>query len=139
MAIAITAIHKRRIITQIEQNLIGLQANMLDNAQTHRSQALVQNPALATLQGFVQSSAQSYLTRLQWVIDLRANPVKKQRLLDMLASVGWAEQEIIDLVQGLRQAAVALRDAPKTTYAEIIAACDAVIAAVDMPPSLWPE
>lgn len=139
MTIAINSIGKRRIINQIEQNLTGLQRDMNNNARTHKAMALAQSPALSVLQSFIADCVASYQTRLQWVIDLRNNPVRRQRLLDMLASAGWAEQEVIDYVTALRNAAIALRDAPRSTFAEIITACDAMLAAVDLPESLWPE
>lgn len=139
MAIAITAIHKRRLITQIEQNLTGLQRDMVNNAQTHRTAAQAQSIVLATLAAQVQDCSLRYLERLQWIIDLRNNPTRRQRLVDMLASAGWTEQEIIDFVTALRNAAIALRDALKNNYNQIINACDALLAAVDKPESLWPE
>ena len=139
MAIALTAIHKRRLITQIEHNLTGLQKDMHNNAITHRAMAVAQNPAVATLRAFVIDSANSYLTRLQWIIDLRNNVTRRQRLLDMLATAGWTEQEIVGFVTALRGEAVALRDASKNNYAQIIAACDSLLAVVDLPESLWPE
>ena len=139
MAIALTAIHKRRLISQIEHNLTGLQRDIHNNAVAHKSMALAQVPPLAKLQEFVTDSVQAYLTRLQWIIDLRNNPTRRQRLLDVLVAAGWSEQEIADYVTALRNAVVALRDAPRSTYAEIITVCDVVIAAVDKPESLWPE
>lgn len=137
--IPINAIHKRRIVSQIEQNLTGLQRDMNSNARSHKAMAQARSPSIATLGAFISDCSAQYLTRLQWIIDLRNDPVRRQRLLDMLASVGWTEQEITDYVQGLRQAAVAYRDALKTTYAQMEAAADAMILAVDMPESLWPE
>lgn len=139
MAIPMTAIQKRRLVTQIEQNLTGLQRDMYNNAQTHAAMAAAQSPSVAILQSYVHDSAQAYLTRLQWIIDLRNDPVRRQRLVDMLATVGWTEQEIVDYVTALRNAALALQAASKTTYADITAACAAVLAAVDKPESLWPE
>ncbi len=139
MAITLTAIHKRRLITQIEHNLTGLQRDMNQNARTHRTMARAEDPELAKLQAYVSDSATAYLTRLQWIIDLRNNPVRRQKLLDMLASAMWTEQEIVDFVVELRAVAIALRDAPKTSYAEIVGACNVMLATVDMPESLWPE
>lgn len=139
MAITITAVHKRRLISQIEQNLTGLQRDMVNNAKTHKAMCVAQSPEVATVGTYATSSGTAYLVRLQWVIDLRNDSVRRQRLVDMLASVGWTEQEIVEYVTALRAAAIALRDASKATYAEITAACDAVLAAVDMPESLWPE
>lgn len=139
MAITINSIGKRRLVTQIESNLTGLQKDMHNNALTHKAMAQAQSPALAVLQSFVADCAQKYLDRLQWIIDLRNNPTRRQRLVDVLAAAGWAEQEVIDYVTELRNAAIALRDAPRTTYAEIVTACDAMTTTVDKPESLWPE
>src|SRR5688572_18190919 len=113
MPVTITAIHKRRLISQIEQNLTGLQRDMHNNAVTHKGQAQAQNPGVAVLGGYVLDSSNSYLARLQWIISLRNDPVRRQRLLDVLATAGWTEQEVIDYVTALRNAAIAMRDAPK--------------------------
>lgn len=139
MPITINSIGKRRLITQIEQNLTGLQRDMHNNALSHKANAQAQNVALATLQAWVGDAARAYLARLQWIITLRNDATRRQRLLDVLAAAGWAEQEVVDYVTALRNAAIALRDAPMTTYAQIISACDALLAAVDLPESLWPE
>ena len=139
MAIPVTAIHKRRIITQIENNITGLQRDMVQNALTHKTMAQAQSPSVEVLATFVTDAAIQYVRRLQWIIDLRTNATRRQRLIDMLTSAGWTEQEVIDTVQALRQPAIALRDAPKTTYAEITTACDTLLAVVDLPESLWPE
>ena len=139
MAIPDTRVQKEKIIRQILLNLTGLQHNMRANAQRHRAQALAANPDVVTLAGFVQDCALKYLERLQWLIDLRNSPARRQRLLDMLTQMGWLETDITDVASPLRQAAIALRDAPKTTYAEIISACDSLLAFVDPIDSLWPE
>jgi hypothetical protein len=139
MAVGITGIHKKRIIKQVEDNLIGLQRDMNNNARMHKAMAQAQAPEVAVLAKFISDCASEYLRRLQWVIELRNDTEKRARLLTMLASAGWSEQDIIDTVRELRLAAIALRDAPKTGYAEIIAACDALLTAVEPPDSLWPE
>ena len=139
MTITLNSIHKRRLLNQIEQNLTGLQRDMHHNAVTHKAMAQAQSPDLSTLATFVRDAVLEYLRRLQWIIDLRANPTRRQRLVDMLASAGWTEQEVVDFVRELRNATIALRDAPRTTYAEIITACDQLLATVDAPESLWPE
>ncbi len=116
-----------------------MQLDMVKNALAHKAMALAQSPNLATLQTFVRDTALNYLALLQRVIDLRDDPVKRQRLLDTLAKMGWTEADIVDVLTALRLVAIALRDAPRTTYAEIVIACDAVLASVAMPDSLWPE
>ncbi len=116
-----------------------MQRDMVLNANAHKAMANAQSPPLATLQNFVRDVALAYINKLQWIIDLRNDSTKEQRLLTTLAQMGWSENDIVDVVTALRQAAVALRDAPRTTYGEIITACDAMIAAVQPPDSLWPE
>lgn len=139
MAIPLTNLHKARVVQQMQTMLLQLQLAMRSNALTHKAMAQAQSPNLETLQAFVGDTALRYISNLQWVIDLRNDPVKKQRFLDVLALMGWAETDITNVVTPLRQAAVALRDAPRTTYAEIITACDALLASVDPLPTLWPE
>lgn len=139
MAIPVTNLHKQRVADQIRQNLIGLQRDMLTNAITHKAMAQAQSPNLATLQTFVRDCALEYLRRLQWLIDLRADASKRARLVDALSKMGWTEADVTDVATPLRQAAVTLRDAPRTSYAEIISACDSLVAFVDAPESLWPE
>lgn len=134
-----TNLHAGRLVDQIRQNLIGLQNDLRRNATTHKAMANAQSPNLATLQGFMTDAAASYLTRLVWIANLRADPVKRQALVDQLAKIGWTEPDITSVATALQTAAMTLSDAPKTTFAQIIAACDAVLAVVDAPDSLWPE
>lgn len=137
--IRITKLHRQRVFEQVQQNLIGLQRDMATNARTHKAMAQAKSPDAATLRSFVADCATQYLRRLQWVIDLRSDPARRTRLVEAAVAYGWAESDLVDVVTDLRAAAIALRGAPRSTYAEIIAACDAVIATVDMPESLWPE
>lgn len=139
MAIPLTRLHKARVVDQIRQNLVGLQQDMVRNAKSHKTMAAAQSPPRATLAVFVLDSATEYLRRLQWVIDLQNDPTRKARMIEILTSMGWTEADIVDVVVPLRQAAIALRDASKNTYAQIVAACDQLLAAVDAPDSLWPE
>ena len=139
MAIPTTNLHGARIVEQIQRNLIQLQHDMGSNAKTHRAMAQAQSPDLATLQSFVVDCVTQYLRRLQWIIDLRADAAKRATLLTMLSKIGWVENDIVNIVTALRSEAITLQNAPQTTYAQIIAACDATIAAVNPPDSLWPE
>jgi hypothetical protein len=139
MPIPLTNLHKGRIVEQISQNLVGLQNDIRRNAQAHKSMALAQSPDLATLQSFISDCVAEYLKRCKWIIDLRADPSRKARLLDALTKYGWTEADIVDVLTPMRAAVITLRDAPRTTYAQIISACDAVIVAVEPPDSLWPE
>lgn len=139
MPITLSSLQKRRVFQQVEKNLVGLQLDMYQNAQTWKAMATAQNPPVATLRTFMNDGAAAYLTRLQWIIDLRNDANRRQRLLDILATQGINETEIVTYVTELRNAAIALRDAPKGGYAAMTTACDALLASVDAPESLWPE
>lgn len=139
MTIPLTNLHKNRVCDQIRQLLMNTQRDLRNNALAHKAMAQAQSPSLATLQGFVSACALTYLANLQLIIDLRADPVKRQRLLDAIGLMGWTETDITDVVTSLRQAAIGLRDAPRTSYVEISSACDSLLAFVDAPPTLWPE
>lgn len=139
MAVASTFIHRRRVLKQIEDNFIGIQRDMRNNAVSWKAMAQSQSVPLATLRTFINDAAAAYLTRMQWVIDLRNDPVKKARLLEVLATQGVSEQEVIDLVTTFRQGALDIQNAPKGSYAGIVTLCDAILAQIDAPDSLWPE
>jgi hypothetical protein len=139
MAITQTRLHASRVVDQIRQNLTNLQIAMRRNAETHKAMAQAQSPSLSVLQTFVADCATRYLGNIQWIADLRADATRRTRMLNALTLMGWDESDIVDVATDLRNAALALQAAPINTYAEIIAACDAVIATVDAPESLWPE
>ena len=139
MPVTLSNFQKRRVFQQVEQNLVGLQRDMARNAATWKAMATAQNPPVATLRTFMNDAAAEYLKRLQWIIDLRNDAAKRQRLLDILATQGINETEIVTYVTELRNAAIALRDAPKGGYPAMTAACDALLLSVDAPESLWPE
>lgn len=137
--IPITKIHASRVVDQIQANLVGLQRDMVANATIHKQMAQAQSPDVSTLTIQVHDCALAYLRRLQWLIDLRADATKRQRMLSIITAMGWSETDITDVATPLFQAARDLRDAPKTSFTEIITACDAVLAEVSMPDTLWPE
>ena len=101
--------------------------------------AAAQSPDVPTLRTYLNDCAAQYLRRLQWLIDLRADPVRRQKMVDVLTAMGWTEDDIVNVATPLRQAAVALQNAPRANYAQIITACDALLADVNAPDSLWPE
>lgn len=139
MATPLTLLHKWRVVDQIRILLTNLQRDMIKNATVHKAMAQAQSPPLATLQTFVADTASSYLQKTQWIIDLRNDPVKKQRFLDALATMNWPEADVIDVLASLRNVAVQMSVAPRSTYAEIVTLCDQILANVDPFQSLWPE
>ena len=140
MAIPLTNLHKRRVVEQIWNMLMGLQRGMRDGATAYRSLAVAQSSPVATLKTQMEDAATNvWLVSLQRLIDLLAAPARRQRVLDVMAQMGWTEADLTDVATPLRTAAIAFRDAPKKNYAQIITACDSMLAFIDPPESLWPE
>jgi hypothetical protein len=139
MAIPQTKLHANRVLDQIMNNVVGLQRDMANNANTHKAMASAQSPAIATLRQFVNDAAASYLTRIQWGENIVNTPAKLTILQNSCSRIGIAVSDITDITNALKTEATTLQNASKTTYAEIIAACDVVIADVNLPDSLWPE
>jgi len=137
--VPLTNIDKYRVFHQISKNLTQLQRDIVNNAQTHKTMALAQSPSVPVLASFLNDAAASYLTRLQWCIDLRADVTKKAQLIDLLNKFGMTEVDITDKVTPLVTGATAIQNANKTTYAQIINICNTILSTVDAPFSLWPE
>jgi hypothetical protein len=138
MAVPVTQVGILRALLQIERNLTNLQRNMRDNAQNWRSMALAQSVFVDTLAGFMNSAATAYQTRLGWMDTIQLNP-EWPRIADLYTRMGGTGQEFTDLMTPLNAVANQLGPAPKTTYAQIVSACDQIIAAINPPLSLWPE
>jgi len=139
MAIPQTKLHANRVLDQIMNNVIGLQRDMINNANTHKAMANAQSPAIATLRQFVNDAAASYLTRIQWGEDIINTPAKLTILQNTVARIGLAVSDITDITNALKTEATNLQNASKNTYAQIISACDVIIANINLPDSLWPE
>lgn len=139
MAVPLTNLDKFRVFFQITNNICQLQANIRSNVTTWKAMAQAQSPALGTLQNFMHDGANAWLTRLGWVDTLRANPTKRQHIIDVLNDLGINEADIVDKVTAMQSVATQLSGAPLASYAACITACDGILAAVDVAFSLWPE
>lgn len=123
------------LLLQIQQATRNLAKNMRDNANTHIAMASAASPDVATLGAFVHDSANSYLNILStartWVTNNNAQAA---------AAVGLIGATLADLntyVAPLQSAATALSTADVSTYAAIIAACNALLAAVPAPNTVF--
>lgn len=139
MAVPQTKLHANRVLDQIMNNVVGLQRDMFNNAQTHRAMAVAQSPAIATLRQFVNDAAASYLTRIQWGQDIIDTPAKLTILQNTVARIGLEVSDITDITNALKTEALALQAAAKNTFAQVITACDTLLANINLPDSLWPE
>jgi hypothetical protein len=138
MTVRITKLHLYRVIDQIQKNLVGLQVDMRNNAAMHKSMALAQSPPLAVLQSYLADCVAQYKRRLGWVSSIRQHS-KWQDVRTLFAAQGGSEDDVLYLFNDLKAAVDALAVAPRASYADIIAACDAVLSQVDAPLSLWQE
>jgi len=138
VAVPVTQVGILRALLQIERNLSNTQRDMRNNALNWRQLALAQSIPIVTLAGFMNSAAISYQTKLGWVDAIQLNP-EWPRIRDLYILMGGTLQEVSDLMTPLNAVATQLGPAAKTTYAEIISACDQIINAINAPLSLWPE
>lgn len=139
MAITVNFLDAFDVFLQIQQNLRGLQSDIRRNAISWKARAQAQSPPFAQLKQQVTDAAAAYGVRMQWVAELRADPVKRQRLLDMLSRLTIPEQDIIDKATDLNAVITQLQAANPQNYAQLITICDQIIAAVPARPNLWPE
>jgi hypothetical protein len=127
------------VLGQIEIALIQLQRDLRGNAIAHRAMAVAQSPDLAKLQSFVTDCATAYNKYLQWVAAVNGDVSKTATLSTALTDANVVSSDVSDLANALQAQVTLLAGASLKTYADIIAACDVVIANVDAPISLWPE
>lgn len=137
--VPITNLHYKRVLEQIGTNVIGLQRDMANNAQTHREMAVTKSPPIETLAEFVNAAAAGYLVRLQWGKDIVKTPAKAVLLHGALSRIGLRMLDVTAISDVLETEAAALNSAPKNSYDDIVQACNRVINNVELPPSLWPE
>lgn len=139
MSTPITAIHILRLISQVETNLTGLQRDMRINASAWRQTATDQSVDAVQLALNMGDAVAAYRMRLGWVTTLQADTALWPKVCAMLNVVGGTSDELDALMVSVGAAVDALAQADRTAYAGIVSACDAVLASVDAPPSLWPE
>lgn len=139
MAIPVTSLHILRLLLQVDQNLSGLQRDMRQNAQTWKAQAQTQTVPVDTLATWMNDAATAYQTRLGWITTAQADATNWAKLASMWTKLGGTAQEFTDTISPMSAVANQLGPAQKTTYAQIVSACDQIIAAINAPLSLWPE
>jgi hypothetical protein len=139
MAIPITQLHILRMLLQADQNLSGLQGDMRANAITWRAAAVAQSQPVAALAQWMNDAAGEYQKRLGWIATAQADAVIWPKLSSLWAMLGGTGADFTNMTTPLKAVADQLGPIAKGTYAQIIAACDQIIAAIPAPLSLWPE
>lgn len=138
MAITLTDAHRKRMIEQASTGVLNLQESVRRNALTHKQWAVDQSLPLAELQQRINDTITAYESiraSLRYFRDvvIPADPgflTVGDQLALTLQSVGVIGTEVADEID-------VFAAMPRTSYAEIIVACDYLINNVDAPPSVW--
>lgn len=138
MAIAITDAHRKLMIEQAQNGVLNMQMSVARNAATHKQWAVDQSVELTQLQQMITDTIASYESiraRLRHFRDVTipSDPgflTVGDSLKLTMQSVGNLGQEVADCID-------TFAIMPRSTYAEIITACDYLIANVNEPPSIW--
>lgn len=139
MSISTTKLHVLRLILQGVNNLVGLQRDMLNNAQSWSAMATAQNPPLATLQGYIRSAQAAYATRLAQIAAIQADATNWPLITAMWTQLGGTAADFTGIYTPLSTVTTQLGSADISSYAAIITGCNEIIAAVPAPVSIWPE
>lgn len=139
MAIPVTQVHMLRLLLQMERNLSGLQGDIRNNALAWAAAASAELTPAETLAEWMDAAAGEYEKRLTWMTDVQADAETASRLQAMWLLLGGTLDDVTAVTTPLRDMTDALKAAPKTSYAEILAICDQITGAINAPLSLWPE
>lgn len=138
MTIARTDAHRKFMIEQAATGVLNLQMSVANNAKTHRQWAADESVQLADLQQRISDTIAAYeaiRAKLRYFRDVTI-PADSGFLtvgdqlaltLQSVGDLGTAVADRIDVFAAM----------PRSTYAEIITACDYLIANVDVPESVW--
>lgn len=139
MAVPVTQLQVLRLMLQIEQNLNGLQRDFRANAASWKASVQAQNIDPATLAQYMNDAAGSYQTRLGWLAALQADNANWTKVVALWTILGGTGADFTALMTPFNAVANQLCPADKSTYAKIVAVCDQILAAINAPPTLWPE
>lgn len=138
MTIPTTRLNIASSVERLRRNLVHLQEDIRANAAAHKAAA--DDDAVA---GHIGTCITAYRTRLKWVTDIVADPARRAHMQAQLARVGWDEADVTDVSSALAAAVERFAASPKATPAQVIAACDALLADVGPlevdPETVWPE
>jgi len=125
------------MLEQVQNGVLNLQNSVASNAATHRQWAINEMP-LSELQEAIANTIQAYIAIRTRLRNFRNN-VADQAFLNVGADIRLDLTSLRDTWESLSGFIVTFNNMPKTTYEEIIAACDYLIANVNPAPSVWEE
>lgn len=138
MTIQRTDAHRKMLIEQAADGVLSLQRDVASNAAAHKQWALTESMPLAELQTMIADVLAAYEWRRAKLRHFRDVTIPADaafmsvgdQLMLTLQSVGLVGTAVADRID-------AFAAMPRTTYAEIIAACDYLIANVQPPETVW--
>lgn len=138
MTIPITNLQKKQMILEAENGVLNLQRAAHREPQLFKSWA--QNEAMDA--GEISGKINTWLMQISNMRDrLRhfrdVTIANDPSIVTLGETIGISVQDVDTVGQQVAAAIDAFAGMPRSTYAEIIAACDYLIGAVDEPPSVW--
>lgn len=139
MAVTVTKLQIFRVVDQIITALVGMQRDMVNNANAWAAQAVAQSPDIVTLSKHMADAAASYERILGWILAYKNTSQNWTAVVTMYVAIGGSANDVVNHYTTLKTVADALSAANITTYAQVTNACNQILAAVSKPDSIWPE
>lgn len=138
MSITRTDAHRKMLIEQAANGVLGLQRDVARNAETHKKLAIEESMPLSELQTRIADVLAAYEWRRAKLRNFRDVTIPADagflavgdQLMLTLKSVGVVGTAVADHID-------AFATMPRTTYAEIITACDYLLANVEPLETVW--
>lgn len=124
------------LLDELRQILRNPQYNLNYNAQEWLKRATDQSVPVETLATWINNNANSFERQANFVKAMKTDPDKWGRLSALISKLGGAEKDIDDIIAPNDVEVARLRSAPKSTYAEIITLCNAILAEIKFPPRI---
>lgn len=130
-------LHRIALVQQAGAIALALQRDVALNAITHKQWAIAQTVELLKLQERIADTIDSYETLRAKLRRLRDEIIPNDlRILDVGAGLMVTPQAVIEVAQFVADHIDVFAAMPRTTYAEIIAACDYLIVNITPPEEL---
>lgn len=138
MTIQRTDAHRKMLIEQAADGALSLQRDVAWNAAVHKQWAVAESVPLNNLQTMIADTLAAYEWRRAKLRNFRDVTIPADvgfltvgdQLMLTLQSVGVVGTAVADHID-------AFAAMPRTTYAEIISACDYLISNVQPPENVW--
>lgn len=138
MAIPLTDAHRKAMIEQAQAGVLNMQMSVARNAVTHKQWATDESVPLAELQQRITDTIAAYESIRARLRNFRDVTVPADAgFVTVGNSIKLTLQSIGDIGQEVADHIDVFAAMPRTSYAEIITACDYLIANVNEPPSVW--